>query len=148
MQASLPCKIVANVIIGSRPEPFFASCLASVSRAVDFLILNDNSGSPDNPNLIPFRESKLHKQGKTALIQSNLKSLSGLDEARNLCLLETGRRFSDEPVWVLYLDADEVHTNGLEMITRKFLPRLSPEVSAVDGYFLPIHSVFRLLCVP
>lgn len=134
--------VVANVIIGSRPEPFFAACLASVQEGIDFLILNDNSGIPDNPNLNAYRSSQLFKEGRTALIQSDLSKLSGFDEARNLCLEETGRRFSGENVWVLYLDTDEVHTPEFKKITKRFLPRLPKSVGVVDGYFYQFIQTF------
>lgn len=130
------------MIIGSRPEPFFSSCLASIEEAVDFLVLNDNSGDPDNPNLIAFRNSKLYRESKTTLIQSDLKKLSGFDEARNLCLQETGRRFPDQDVWILYVDSDEVHTPKLRDLTRGLIPKLSLKFGVVDGYFYQFIQSF------
>lgn len=134
--------VVANVIIGARPEPFFEACLAGVQEGIDFLILNDNSGNSENPNLQAYRASRLFKEGRSALIQSDLSRLSGFDEARNLCLQETGRRFPEQNVWVLYLDTDEVHSDGLTKITRKLLPRLPDSVAVVDGYFYQFIQTF------
>lgn len=135
--------VVANVILGARHEPFFSSCLSSVEKGIDFLVLNDNSGDPQNPNLRSFHASKLFKEGRTALIQTKLSDLSGFDEARNLCLAETAKRFPNENLWILYLDTDEVHTEGLAQLTREFLHRLPDDVTVVDGYFYQFIQSFQ-----
>jgi hypothetical protein len=134
--------IAANVIIGSRPEPFFPMCLESVEKGIDYLVLNDNSGNPNNPNLKAFYESKLYKDGRTALLQTDLKKLTGFDEARNLCIEETIKRFPNQDLWILYLDTDEVHTPRFASLTRRFLPSLPPSVGVVDGYFYQFIQSF------
>jgi hypothetical protein len=135
--------IVANVIIGSRPEPFFSACLESVEQGIDFLVLNDNSGDPSNPNLNVFYESKLYREGRALLLQTKLSELSGFDEARNLCLKATAEKFSNRNLWILYLDSDEVHSNHFERLTRRFLAQLSPRVGVVDGYFYQFIQSFK-----
>lgn len=141
MQEPLPF-VAANVIIGSRLEPFFSSCLASVEPAVDFLVLNDNSGLKDNPNLNAYYASKLFKENRTLLIRTKLSELTGFDEARNICLTETAKRFQDQNLWILYLDSDEVHTEGLADLTRRMLARLPPKIAVVDGYFYQFIQSF------
>lgn len=133
---------MANAIFGDRPEPFFSSCLASVETAIDFLVANDNSANPDNPNLKVLQESRLYREGKAAIIRTDLSRMSGFDEARNLCLQETGKRFDRKEVWVLYLDCDEVHADGLRELTREFLPRLPWRSAVVDGYFYQFLQSF------
>ena len=131
--------LIANVIIGDRPEPFFGYCLESVKDAVDLLVLNDNSGNPENPNLKIAKKSRLYNEGKLDLIYSDFKKQGGFAGVRNLCLdrvkelIDQGK-VSQNNLWILYLDADEVHPPNLTSFVKNFLAKVPPSVGIVDGY--------------
>ena len=122
--------IAAVMIIGRKREPFLSANLESISRAVDLLVLNDNSEDAVNPNLKMLEESTLFKEGKVRVIPSRFE---GFGYCRTLCLDYLIKKVKPSP-WILYLDADEVHPPGLTVVTRKILPSLPGSVGIVDGF--------------
>lgn len=127
--------VVANTIMGERPEPFLPFCLESICDAVDYLVLNDNSGNPNNPNLEALKASRMWKEGRVKLLQSRLADLGGFHGARNMCIDETANLGLNGDIWLLYLDCDEVHPESLSILTHKILPVLPKNIGVVEGYF-------------
>lgn len=129
--------------MGDRPEPFFPYCLESIHDAVDYLVLNDNSGNPSNPNLDYLKNSRIWKEERVKLLPGILSELGGFHGARNICLDETGRLGLDGNVWILYLDCDEVHPESLSTLTRKILPAAPSGIGVVEGYFFQFLQSFK-----
>ena len=139
--------LVANVIMGDRPEPFFPFCLESVKDAVDLLILNDNSANPQNPNLKSVRNSRMFNEGKIDLLHSDFKELGGFAGARNLCLdrvkeLLAKKKIPHKNLWIMYLDCDEVHPPELINFVKNYLSKLPPTTGIVDGYMYQFILTF------
>src|SRR5579872_319687 len=123
-----PPRIVAHIIVGQKPEPYFAAALESIADACDCVVVNDNSGSAQSVNALTAAQSRLGRSGRLVLVRT---AFSDFSAARNACIEATPEQFRDG--WALFTDADEVH--GLELrALAAVLPRLGPEVDAVDGY--------------
>jgi hypothetical protein len=122
--------IIAVVIMSGREEPFLSACLESVAGSVDLVAINDNASGDANPNMGAVRDSLLFKEGK---IRVSKTPFEGFGKARNACLELIEDLRPDHP-WILMLDCDEVHTEGLASITRKILPRLPESIGGVDVY--------------
>src|SRR5579872_2746061 len=121
-------RIVAHIIVGQKPEPYFAAALESIADACDCVVVNDNSGSAQSINALTAAQSRLGRSGRLVLVRT---AFSDFSAARNACIEATPEQFRDG--WALFTDADEVH--GLELrALAAVLPRLGPEVDAVDGY--------------
>ncbi len=128
--------IAAVMIVGGREEPFLAPCLESIARAVDLLVINDNSQDPSSVNRGILKESSLYREGKVHVIPSGFK---GFGYCRTLCLDYLRENFR-EGMWVLYIDSDEVHSPAVISITRGILPCLSRQIGIVDGYFYNFYQ--------
>lgn len=122
--------VTAVMLMGAKPEPFLGACLDSIRDAVDRLIVNDNSGSDEHPNLAVMRDSELYRSGRVTRIPS---AFLGFGPCRDLCLAEM--RKTDEPGrWIIFVDCDEVHVPAVARVTRRLLPKLPERIGIVDGY--------------
>jgi hypothetical protein len=125
--------VAGMLLVGQREEPFLEACLESLAPAIDLLVVNDNS--PERgPNREALERSTLARTGRLHVRPS---TFLGFGPCRMLCL-EAFRTLIDRRWWVLKVDADEVHHDGLPVLTRELLPRLSPHVGIVDGFFLQL----------
>ena len=128
--------VTAVMLMGAKREPFLGACLASIRDAVDHLIVNDNSGLAEHPNLTVMRESELYKTGRVTIVNS---AFLGFGPCRDLCLDEM--RKTDEPGrWVIFVDCDEVHVSTIRRVTKGLLPRLPERIGIVEGYFQQIFQ--------
>lgn len=118
------------MMMGRKPEPFLRACLDSIHGAVDLLVLNDNSQDPEGPNMVTVKEHALYGEGKIHVIPSEFK---GFGYCRSLCL-DYLKELNAPSLWVLYLDADEVHPPALRAMTRGIIPSLPENIGIVDGY--------------
>lgn len=139
--------LVANVIMGDRPEPFLKFCMESISEAVDLVVLNDNSDNPDNPNIPVLKKTSLYKNGKVDVLQSNFKEIGGFAAARNICLdrvseLIKKKEIPGENLWILYLDCDEVHPLQLTGYVKDFISHVPGEIGIIDGYMYQFILTF------
>jgi len=125
--------------MGKRPEPLLSASLESVKDCLDILVINDNGENPEN--LEAVNQSSLFKANKIHLITSDF---NGFAQARNVCL-EYLKGLGTKPgeLWILKLDADEVHTPGIYNLTRKILPRLNSDIGGIDGYWLLFIQSFE-----
>lgn len=128
--------ITAVMLMGAKREPFLGACLDSIRDAVDRLIVNDNSGLAEHPNLSVMRDSELFKTGRVTIIPS---TFLGFGPCRDLCLAEM-RKTTESGRWVIFVDCDEVHTPSINQVTRCLLPRLPEDIGIVDGYFYQIFQ--------
>lgn len=128
--------ITAVMLMGAKQEPFLGACLASIRDAVDQLIVNDNSGLAEHPNLAVMRGSDLFRAGRVTIVPS---AFLGFGPCRDLCLAEM-RKTNETGRWVIFVDCDEVHTPSLRRITQRLLPRLPERIGIVDGYFYQIFQ--------
>jgi hypothetical protein len=140
-------KLIANVIMGDRPEPFLPYCLESIKDGIDLVVLNDNSGNPDNPNMVYVKNSTLFKEGKIDIITSDFEKAGGFAGVRNLCLdrvqalIDEGK-YTTENLWILYLDCDEVHPPNFKPFVKRFLANVPDSVGIVDGYMYQFILTF------
>lgn len=140
--------LAANVIVGDRYEPFLPYCLKSVEKALDVIIINDNSNNPQNPNLVNIKESALYKEGRLYLLFSDFKKLGGFHGARNLCLNKTEEliqegTLSRENLWILYLDCDEVHPPTFYSFVKNYVEKAPEHIGIIDGYMYQFILTFR-----
>jgi hypothetical protein len=127
---------VADVLImGDRPEPFLAACLASLAPAIDRLIVNDNATS-DRTNRDTVLASELPREGR---VEIGTAPFDGFGPCRTRCL-DALRPHAAAEQWVLHVDCDEVHHDGLRVLTRKVLPDLPSTVGVVDGWFCQFYQ--------
>lgn len=124
------------MIVGGKKEPFLSASLDSISDAVDLAVINDNSCNPDNPNLKAIKESKLFINKKVHIIPSDFK---GFGYCRTLCL-DYLKSINKQTIWVLYIDADEVHPPLIKTVTRIILPCLPERIGIMDGYFYQFYQ--------
>ncbi len=122
--------------------------LASIASVVDLLVVNDNAGNAINPNIPALTASEIAKAGRLRMIQTTFVDFATM---RNDAFAALAR--SATPDWVLWLDADEVHGEGIATLTRGLLPRLGAEYGSVDAYtdhflgsFSWISDVARRFC--
>jgi len=139
--------LVANVIMGDRPEPFLKYCMESIKEAVDLVVLNDNSSNPENPNIPVLKDSSLYKEGKVDILYSDFKKIGGFAAARNICFdrvseLLDKNELPDKDLWILYLDCDEVHPPQLAKFVKDFISNLPEEIGIVDGYMYQFILTF------
>ena len=120
--------IVAQMIVGRKPEQYLAAVLESIAGVCDHAIVNDNSGLDSSENAAVILASRLARTGRLTLVRS---SFADFASARNACLEATPSRFAH--AWALFIDADEVHGDSLHAMA-KLLPHLPSEIEAVDGY--------------
>jgi hypothetical protein len=121
-------RVVAHLIVGSRPEAYLATVLAAIEPVCAHAVINDNSGEPASPNAAAIAQSALARDGRLTLLHTVFEDFAA---ARNACIDATPKEFLDG--WVLFVDADEVHGDELTQIAAA-LPDLPAEVDAVDGY--------------
>ena len=128
--------ITAVMLMGAKREPFLGACLASIRDAVDHLIVNDNSGLAEHPNLSIMQESELYRSGRVTIVPS---AFLGFGPCRDLCLDEM--RKTDEPGrWIIFVDCDEVHIPSIRQVTQGLLPKLPERIGIVEGYFQQIFQ--------
>ena len=128
--------VTGVMLMGAKREPFLGACLASIRDAVDHLIVNDNSGMAEHPNLSVMQESELYRSGRVTIVQS---AFLGFGPCRDLCLDEM--RKTDEPGrWVIFVDCDEVHVPTIKRVTQGLLPKLPERIGIVEGYFQQIFQ--------
>ena len=141
--------IACALCIGSSPEPYLEATLASVASVVDLLVVNDNAGDAVNPNVPVIAASEIAKSGRLRVVQTTFVDFATM---RNDAFAALSANAT--PDWVLWLDADEVHADGIVGLTRGLLPKLGREYGSVDGYtdhflgsFSWISDVARRFCV-
>lgn len=126
--------VIAIILMGSRPEPFLPSVLKSLEHAVDFVVVNDNSGECRSVNRGIVESSALFASGRVGLFGSSFANFS---QARNLCLeYLRERKLATANSWLFTVDCDEVHGDSLSFVTRQLLPLVSKDIGVVDGYFV------------
>ena len=128
--------ITAVMLMGAKREPFLGACLASIRDAVDHLIVNDNSGLAEHPNLSVMQASDLYRAGRVTIVPS---AFLGFGPCRDLCLDEM-RKTAEPGRWVIFVDCDEVHAPAIRRVTKGLLPRLPERIGIVDGYFYQIFQ--------
>ena len=121
--------IACALCIGVSPEPYLEATLASIASVVDLLLVNDNAGELPNPNLATLEASELAKSGRLRLIHTKFVDFATMRNDAYAALAAAAR-----PDWVLWLDADEVHSRELEKLIRGLLPQLGTDWGSVDGY--------------
>lgn len=121
-------EIVAHLIIGRRREPYLAAVLESIADACAVAVINDNGGSIPGANDDFLQSSRLGKDGRLIVVRT---SFDGFSSARNACIDATPAELRD--VWMLFVDADEVHGDELGAMAR-LLPTLPADIDAIDGY--------------
>lgn len=120
--------IVAHIIVGARPEPYFAAALESIAGVCTHAVVNDNSGLERSANAETAARSRLSTSGRLVLIRTPFVDFAA---ARNACIEATPAAAREG--WALFTDADEVHGEELPAMAA-VLPRLNCGVDAVDGY--------------
>jgi len=140
--------IACALCIGSSPEPYLEATLASIASVVDLLIVNDNAGPLVNPNIATLTASDLAKTGRLRVIQTTFVDFATMRNDAFTALSQNAA-----PDWVLWLDADEVHDDGIVGLVRGLLPKLGSDYGSVDGYtnhflgsFSWISDVARRFC--
>ena len=123
--------LCAIMLMGGKEEPFLGACLESLADAVDFVVINDNSGLLQHPNRMTVESSRLFQSGCIQLVESEF---IGFGPCRDLCM-DWIRREKIDPAWIIFVDCDEVHTRSLITITKEILPVLPQNIGIVDGYF-------------
>jgi hypothetical protein len=120
--------IVAQLIVGRKPEQYLGAVLESIADVCDHAVVNDNSGLTRSANADVVLSSRLALAGRLTLVRSSFVDFA---TARNSCLDATPPEFSR--AWGLFVDADEVHGDELSAMAA-LLPHLPADVDAVDGY--------------
>jgi hypothetical protein len=119
--------IAAHLILGPREEPFLGAMLESIASASTVLIVNDNAPHP-SPHTQTLWASPFGKEKRLVVDRTEF---SGFAAARNICLRL--HREHDAGAWVMFVDADEVHGEGVRRIAAR-LDRLPAKYDFVDGY--------------
>lgn len=134
--------IIALLIVGARREPWLPAVLESLADGIDTLVVNDNSGDRACENRRALETSRLHREGRVDIIEAPFVNFS---DARNRCLVRIREHHAPrhDDIWILKVDADEVHDSQLAVVTRTVLPALSRRVGVVDGYFLQFMQSLR-----
>lgn len=140
--------LACALCIGSSPEPYLEATLASIASVVDLLVVNDNAGDTANPNIATLTSSDIAKTGRLRTIQTKFVDFATM---RNDAFAALAAHAA--PDWVLWLDADEVHAQGIVRLARSLLPSLGDDYGSVDGYtdhflgsFAWISDVARRFC--
>ncbi|HLJ83703.1 MAG TPA: hypothetical protein VKT51_05975 [Candidatus Eremiobacteraceae bacterium] len=129
--------IVANIIVGAKPEPYLAASLDAIADVCDHAVINDNSGTPSGANAPVYTRSRLAATGRLTVIRTRFENFS---VARNTCLESIPRPFKGG--WILFVDADEIHGAELPAMAN-LLDRLPDDIDAVDGYSRHYWGSFR-----
>jgi hypothetical protein len=124
---SAPSGIAAHLILGPREEPFLGAMLASIEDAAALLVANDNAPDP-SPHAAILAASRFGREGRLVVDRT---PFSGFAAARNVCLRLHAEH--DAGGWVAFVDADEVHGQGIRAIARG-LDGVPAAYDAVDGY--------------
>jgi hypothetical protein len=140
--------IACALCIGSSPEPYLEATLASIASVVDLLVVNDNAGDVVNPNIPALTSSEIARTGRLRMIQTTFVDFATM---RNDAFAALAAHAT--PDWILWLDADEVHSDQIEWLVRSLLPKLGSDYGSVDGYtdhflgsFSWISDVARRFC--
>ncbi|MGH7329443.1 MAG: hypothetical protein ACREJX_13940 [Polyangiaceae bacterium] len=120
--------IACALCVGSSPEPYLQATLASIEGLVDLLLVNDNAASL-NPNLTTIEASAFAREGRLHVVKTKFADFATMRNDAFAAL-----KAITQPDWVLWLDADEVHSQRIAELVRGLLPRLGPEYGSVDGY--------------
>lgn len=134
--------VIALLLYGRRAEPYLRATLDSLHAAVDRLVVNDNGGDSASINRRELEASRMFAEGRVDLIEAPFE---GFGPARNLCLRHIAERIAptvDGPLWVLMVDADEVHGRNLARVTRQVLPAVPADTGVVDGYVVQFMESF------
>ena len=129
--------IVANIIVGAKPEPYLAASLEAIADVCDHAVINDNSGTPAGANAPVYARSRLAATGRLTVIRTRFENFS---VARNLCIEAVPRAYAGG--WILFVDADEIHGGELSAMAN-VLSKLPEEIDAVDGYSRHYWGSFR-----
>ena len=139
--------IACALCVGSAPEPYLEATLRSVASAVDLLVVNDNADGL-NPNLATIESSAFGGEGRLHIVKTKFVDFATMRNDGFAALAAIAK-----PDWVLWLDADEVHSLRIVDVVRSLLPRLGADYGSVDGYtdhfigsFAWISDVARRLC--
>ncbi|MGA8475594.1 MAG: hypothetical protein WB681_11025 [Candidatus Cybelea sp.] len=119
--------IAAHLILGPREEPFLGAMLESIASSATLLIVNDNAPHP-SPHTETLWGSPFGKEKRLVVDRTEF---SGFAAARNVCLRL--HREHDAGAWVMFVDADEVHGEGVRRIAAR-LDRVPAQYDFVDGY--------------
>jgi len=101
--------------------------LESIASSANLLIVNDNAPHP-SPHTQTLWASPFGKEKRLVVDRTEF---SGFAAARNVCLRL--HREHDAGDWVAFVDADEVHGEGVRRIAAR-LNRVPAEYDFVDGY--------------
>src|SRR5579872_1028703 len=141
--------LACALCVGPSPEPYLEATLASIASVVDLLVVNDNAGEAVNPNIATITASEIAKAGRLRVVQTTFVDFATMRNDAFAALAANAA-----PDWVLWLDADEVHGEGLVALKRGLLPKLGSDYGSVDGYtdhflgsFKWISDVARRFCV-
>ncbi|HEY1729847.1 MAG TPA: hypothetical protein VGG22_15845 [Candidatus Baltobacteraceae bacterium] len=141
--------LACALCVGASPEPYLEATLASIASVVDVLVVNDNAGDMLNPNLATITASEVAKAGGLRVVQTKFVDFATMRNDAFAALAANAT-----PDWVLWLDADEVHDEGIAGLARGLLPKLGNEYGSVDGYtdhflgsFSWISDVARRFCI-
>lgn len=141
MSKSSTITIACALCVGAAREPYLRPALAAIADAVDFLVVNDNSGLARSENTDALAASAFAARGDLRVARHPFRDFADM---RNRAFAELAR-LARPPDWVLFLDADEVHGEQLRYIAREILPGLAPRYGNVDAYTYHLFGTFRWL---
>jgi hypothetical protein len=131
--------IACVLCVGAAPELYLEAALASISDAVDVLVVNDNSGLACSANRAVLETSAF--AARNALhVQAH--PFVDFADMRNRAFAQL-RALESPPDWVLFLDADEVHGEQVRYIACELLPRIPLAVGEVDAYTYHFFGTYR-----
>jgi glycosyltransferase involved in cell wall biosynthesis len=99
--------VAANIIVGQKYEQYFQFTLQSIKWVDEIVIVN--TGDSNNPNLKTIRDFAPNAK----VIQ--FEGAFTFSAARNKALENT------KSLWILWVDADEVHFNDFERVVREII---------------------------
>ena len=131
--------IACALCVGSATERYLAPALAGIAGVVDTLVVNENSGLAQSPNVATLEASAFASDGRLRIARHPFVDFADM---RNRAFAELAT-LAVRPDWVLFLDADEVHGEQLRYIAREILPGLPASVGSVDAYTYHFFGTFR-----